>query len=125
MRTITNLGALLLLGLRGLITGGSSTFSSRLLGIAVGLSFGNLAGDSLAAATTRPPLELLLFLLLVFLVSRFGNLDDHLTAFKLLLVEEFNCFLCSFSTGKGDESIARGTCCTKDHLGGKARGFAA
>lgn len=99
------LGSFLLLGLRSLISRGSSTFSSRLLGVAVGLSFGNLARDSLAATTTRPPLGFPL--LLLFLVSRFGDLDDHLAAFELLLVEEFNCFLCSFSTGKGYESIAR------------------
>ena len=92
-------GSLLLsFGLGGIVGTGSRSSFCNLLDVAIGFSLGDLTGDRFASASARPPLCLLLFLLLVLLIRWLRNLDDNLATVKLLLVEELDCLLSSLWT---------------------------
>jgi hypothetical protein len=86
---------LLPLRLGGIVGPGLRNLLCKLFDVAIGFSLGDLTGDRLAPASARPPLCLLLFLLLVLLIRWLRNLDDDLATIKILLVEEVDCPLSS------------------------------
>ena len=58
----------------------------------------------------------MLLLLLVFLIRRFGNLDNYLAAIELLFVEELDSFLCGLLCGQRNETIACRASTSEDDL---------
>jgi hypothetical protein len=110
--------SLLLLRLGSIIRGALVGLGS----VAIGLSLGDFPGNSLAASPAGSPLGFFLLLLLVFLIRRFGNLDNYLTAIELLFVEEFDGLLCSLWRGQSNETIARRASTSEDDLGREAKG---
>ena len=111
MREICTYSLLLLLGLGRVARGGRSTIllGGITRGLAVRLGLADLSRDGLAATASSPPLDALLLLLLVLLISGLGHLDDHGATVELFLVEELNSLLSSLRGRKGNESVARGT----------------
>lgn len=80
----------------------------------IGFGLSELAWNGFAAASVLNSSESPLLLLL--LISRLSDFDDHSAAIEFLLIQELDCLLRGFCAGQRNEPVARRTCSSKDHF---------